>query len=663
MATDTCTSTAIAQGASTCPVVPYVAPPGVDFFEAIPTTFQTNPAQMNYGVAITDVDGDNVFEALVAGYANANQLFRYDATSNKLIDIAQSYGIQDSSRKAIGVAACDTDGDGVEEIYVLNTDSYSGVTATSDRLYQKSQSDTTFSDLFELDKNKGAANYVAGRSCACVDSNGDGKYSIMVANYGGPMRLFEVEAGTVTDTAASVGVDRTTGGRALVAGPIITNRFDVFANNEGPSNRRRNLLAHRSNYLFENKCDGSGSFNEVASDAGITDPNFTGRGTALIDSNRDGLLDIVYGNWNAEHRLFLQSRSGAATPTFTDAATPDLKAASRVRTVIAADFDNDGNEELFFNNIPGDNRLFKKVQGVDQDWIKINIGPAREPTGHGTGAAVFDMDGDGILELLVSHGESASEPLTLYRAADATGVRNNAWLRILPKTKGGAPARGAIVTLNGAASPQMRIIDSGSGYLCQMEPVAHFGLGLNTDAAATWSVTVQWPDGIKVTVTGLAKSAMHVVNYPEVGTTVQKIGCQRDSVEVTCDVGDSECAAADSSSSAGTDNNNSNDNDDTPSPATENGDTGNTNVPAPSTENGSASGTSGTGSSANTGTGSSSINSPSPKSAEKEKQENTQADSLSEGASVTNNSSTSGTTRDQAFSLFIGALVLAVVMW
>ena len=546
MATDACTATTnLQQGATTCPVIPYTPPPGVDFFTAVSSaTFQTNPAQRNYGVAITDVDGDDRFEALIAGYGVSNQLFKYDTATSKLVDVAASFGIEDEQRKAIGVVACDTDGDGVEEIYVLNTDQYSGVTATSDRLYRKGDTGK-FADLFELEQNKNEANYVAGRSCACVDSNGDGKYAVMVANYGGAMRLFTQKDGSVTDRAVEAGVARTTGGRALVSGPILTNRYDIFANNEGPSNRRRrHLLSHRANYMFENKCDAAttGSYSEVAESAGLKDPNFTGRGTALLDSNRDGLLDIVYGNWLGDHRLFLQSRGSAVTetPTFTDVATADMKETSRVRTVIAADFDNDGNEEIFFNNIPGDNRLFKKVHGVDADWIKINIGAAREPTGHGTGAAIFDMDGDGVLELLISHGESAAEPLTLYRASSETGVQNNAYLRILPKTKSGAPARGAIVTLKGEKDNQMRVIDSGSGYLCQMEPVAHFGLGSDTEAAATWSVTVQWPDGVRVTST-LTKNAMHIINYPAVGTQVQYIGCARSSVETTCMLSDSQC--------------------------------------------------------------------------------------------------------------------------
>ena len=31
-----------------------------------------------------------------------------------------------------------------------------------------------------------------------------------------------------------------------------------------------------------------------------------GRGVALGDFNRDGKTDIVYGNWNGPHRLYIQ---------------------------------------------------------------------------------------------------------------------------------------------------------------------------------------------------------------------------------------------------------------------------------------------------------------------------------------------------------------------
>lgn len=39
---------------------------------------------------------------------------------------------------------------------------------------------------------------------------------------------------------------------------------------------------------------------------GVEDPMQHGRGVALADFNRDGKTDIVYGNWNGPHRLYMQ---------------------------------------------------------------------------------------------------------------------------------------------------------------------------------------------------------------------------------------------------------------------------------------------------------------------------------------------------------------------
>lgn len=44
--------------------------------------------------------------------------------------------------------------------------------------------------------------------------------------------------------------------------------------------------------------------------AGISDAGENGRGVALADFNGDGKLDVVYGNWNGHHRLYLQKTKG-----------------------------------------------------------------------------------------------------------------------------------------------------------------------------------------------------------------------------------------------------------------------------------------------------------------------------------------------------------------
>ena len=152
------------------------------------------------------------------------------------------------------------------------------------------------------------------------------------------------------------------------------------------------------------------------------------------------------------------------------------------------------------------NRLFKTRDG--KSWESVPIGSAAEQFGRGTGAAAYDADGDGVLELLISHGENRAEPLSLHRFADEAAVRRNHYLRILPRTAGGAPARGALVTLREVGGrEQVRVIDPGSGYLCQQEPVAHFGLGRATKID---SVTITWPGGEQRVLRGLDVDKQHV---------------------------------------------------------------------------------------------------------------------------------------------------------
>ncbi len=434
-----------------------------DFFLDITDQIQDNEFRLSYGVSVTDVNKDNNSDFVVTGFGFKNLALTYK--DGKLVNIINEEIFSDPSRRTIGVAACDIDKDGYEEIYFLNTDTYSGDKIYSDRLLDLNKD--KFIDLFEIEKNKTDLNLTAGRSVVCVDREGNGQYGIYVANYGGPTRFYEFNDNRIKDKAVKLAINKITGGRAIVSGHILSNRSDIFAANE-----------RGDNFLYYNV---DGSFTDVAYDYKIEDRYENGRGTALSDILYRGRLDILTSNWDGNHRAYVLDGD-----KFKDIAQPPYNDPTKIRTVISADFDNDGYDEIFMNNIGEPNKLFKIVENGKFKEIKIKNG--LETFGLGTGAAVADIDGDGILELLVSHGETGLQPLTLYKA----DIEDFNYLRIKPLSKYGAPARGATVTLRSNMRIHSKTIDAGSGYLCQMEPVAHYGIRQNEKNI---QVEIKWTDG------------------------------------------------------------------------------------------------------------------------------------------------------------------------
>ena len=437
-----------------------------EFFEDLSKIIENNEKRLSYGISVTDFNMDGNYEFLVTGFGYPNLALSFQ--DGKLKNLNQQKIFSDTLKRTIGVAACDIDKDGFEEIYFLNTDTYSGDKKYSDRLLDIE--DNNYFDLFELEKNKENLNLTAGRSVVCVDRKGDGEYGVYVANYGGPTRFYEIEDELIKDKAQSLNLDNITGGRAVVAGHIISDKIDVFAANE-----------RGANFLYENN---NGIFQDVAFDYRVDDEIQNGRGTALSDIYYRGRLDILSGNWLGYHRAWVLEKN-----EFKDIGNKDFDKPSRIRTIISADFDNDGFDEVFMNNIAEPNKLFRIKD--DGKFEQINFEVGLEANGYGTGAAVADIDNDGVLELLVARGESKEQPLTLYKAKVN---KENKYLRIKPLNKYGAPARGATVTLITNKRKHSKTIDAGSGYLCQMEPVAHYGIRKNEK---NFKVEIKWTNGTK----------------------------------------------------------------------------------------------------------------------------------------------------------------------
>jgi hypothetical protein len=129
------------------------------------------------------------------------------------------------------VAAADLDGDGIEEIYVLNSDTFACPKQHGDRLFALHGGQRV--DLFDQPEMQTIVNRSAGRSVTTIDRSGGGRYSFLSANYGAPMRLYELnQAWQLSEVSRTAGVNYATGGRAVVAAPLFGNDVDLLAINE-----------------------------------------------------------------------------------------------------------------------------------------------------------------------------------------------------------------------------------------------------------------------------------------------------------------------------------------------------------------------------------------------------------------------------------------------
>ncbi|WP_224336236.1 CRTAC1 family protein [Haloprofundus halobius] len=454
-------------------------------FEARSDLLADTPSFKGYGAAVTA--GPQGSLTYVTSSSGANKLLQWDESEGDggaLVDIATGI-IADKRRRGIAVAAADLDGDGREEVYVQNAGGYGRTDGALDRLFDCDG--TEWTDAFSLDVNTGRSNRRNGWSVAAVDRHGTGRYGMLVAGNGSSMRCYELgDDREVTDMAESVGLDVAADVRALASGPLVTDRMDVFAATErGPNRLLRN--------------DG-GQFTDVATRSGVADASCDARCLSFVGAGTEPTGEFVCGNWEGPTRLF--ARSG---DRFRDVAPPEFTQPTRTRSVVAADFDNDGSLELFVNALGAPNRLFTRSDGA---WRRVSAGEALEPRGLGTSVTVADFDGDGTLELLVVHGEAGSQPLSLFAAPN-----DDDWLRAKPLTEAGAPARGATVTLETTDGTQSRLIDAGCGGHSQAEPVAHFGLG---DAAPTRLIT-RWPDGRVRVVDDVTPRTERTVAHPSGG--------------------------------------------------------------------------------------------------------------------------------------------------
>lgn len=178
--------------------------------------------------------------------------------------------------------------------------------------------------------------------------------------------------------------------------------------------KRTQAVAQMPRVPFTNMTKASGvNFIHVnGADGEMLFPEFMGAGVVLFDYDGDGDLDIFFTNgqyWQwARHN---KQPPGAPPPTmalyrndgnwhFTDVTeAAGLKVSYYAMGAAAADFDNDGDQDLFISAV-GPNHLYRNDGGRFVD-VTEQAGVGGAPEEFSTGCGWFDYDRDGDLDLVV----------------------------------------------------------------------------------------------------------------------------------------------------------------------------------------------------------------------------------------------------------------------
>ncbi|HET7218964.1 MAG TPA: CRTAC1 family protein [Vicinamibacterales bacterium] len=488
-----------------------------------------------------------------------------------------------------GVAIFDVDNDGRQDVLLLSGTSW------PDQRRPEGATSRLFRNLpggvFEdITAKSGLGLPIYGMGAAAADYDNDGHQDVLITAIG-QSRLFRNSGGgqfiDVTERAGLGGhlgfstsalwfdYDRD-GDLDLVICNYVrwTPETDVYCSADGKEKSYCTPEAYpgATSWLFRNR--GNGTFEDVTAAAGLFDPTSKALGVTMLDYDVDGWQDLFVANDTQPNKLYRNQRNGTFTETAVQAGlafSEDGRARAGMGTD-AADFDNSGVPSIVVTNFSGEMLgLYTPIRsGVYADRAPAtDIGRVSRQT-LGFGCFFFDVDLDGLLDLLVVNGHiddsisktqarvSYAEPPHLFhnrggKFVDVSSTVGSGFaepkvgrgaafgdfdldgdLDIVLTTNGGQPRlyrtdlstpnRSVRVALRGAqsnrdgigASVRVRIgstwltrsVRTGSSYLSQSELPLTFGLG-SRDAAD--EAVIEWPSGAKQNIGALRAGRSYLV--------------------------------------------------------------------------------------------------------------------------------------------------------
>ena len=303
----------------------------------------------------------------------------------------------------------------------------------------------TFTDVSEKAGVADARGYF-GLGIAWFDCNQDAWPDLYVANDSTPNFLYvNQKNGTFKEVALPMGVAVSEDGAEQGSMGVALGDYD----NTGKFSIWVTNFSEEYNNLYRNEGDHftDASFRSRTAPSSLP---YVGWGTAFLDYDNDGLLDIIAVNGHVYPQL--------------DKVKVSASAGYRQR-------------KLLYHN-RGDGTF---------DEVAAKYGSALTEERVSRGLAVGDIDDDGGIDVVINDLDGV--PQLLHNELAGRG----GWLIV--KVKGKAPntdAIGAVITVTSGGVRQRAVVQSGTSYLSQNDMRRHFGLGAATTVD---SVEVKWPDG------------------------------------------------------------------------------------------------------------------------------------------------------------------------
>ena len=440
---------------------------------------------------------DNTGRRLRGKFTNKLYHNNHDGT---FTDVTEKAGVG-GHHYSCGCSAADYDGDGNIDIYVLNYG--------PNELFHNN-GDGTFTDV---SKKSGLADPRWSLAAGWFDYNNDGKLDVYVVNYleydKGAFRDFYKPAGypgplsyksqsdalyrnngdgTFTDVTKEAGVHETTGrGMSLAIGDFRNSGLlDIYVTNDASAN-----------FFFRNT--GKGTFVEEGLIRGLAfgegGQGVSSMGPVVGDVDRDGRLDVFVP---AIHYGSLHLNRGDVFEDCTNSTGLGQICGQYTGWGAALfDYDNDGYLDLFQANGDAHHEYREEAMLVRNDGhghfvdVAKQSGECLQRKYVSRGLAVGDFDNDGDMDILILNINEAP------RLLRNDGGNKNNWLTVvakLPNEK--SDAVGARVSVTANRMTQIQHMALPQGYLSQSDPRPHFGLGKATKAER---VEIRWMNG-KTTV-------------------------------------------------------------------------------------------------------------------------------------------------------------------